>query len=100
MKHLKTIDFYVFKDGVGNRAIFPAIYKQNPLVNWHYLLQFIIATDLTEEEELLSIEIKDDSIELPHVESTLLCSNLGDGLTEVWLIGGPIFDETRKAILN
>lgn len=100
MKDLKAVDFYVFKDSAGNRAVFPAIYKQNPLVNWYYLRQFVLATNLTEEQELMRVEIKDNSIELPHVQSTLLCSYLSDGSTQVWLIGGPIYDEARKATLN
>lgn len=90
----ETREYSVFKDEHGNRFVFPGIYKDDKnSINWSFNRYLCMVTGAIEEKELFSVPIIDGMVKFPHIKSTVTSSGFKHGREDVFIIGGPIFDE-------
>ncbi|RUW56377.1 hypothetical protein [Mesorhizobium sp. M8A.F.Ca.ET.021.01.1.1] len=97
-KYPELVSFPVFKDAMGNRFVFPGVYKGSqdwsaPTL-WAYCRQMEVALGVTQEAE--NFEIKCDEgggLTFPHVPASAGSRGFAHGSAQVWIISGPTFDE-------
>lgn len=95
---MKTIvSFPVFVDEKGNRFIFPG-YRDTSTgdtrTSWGYSLQICSALNVKQETEKFRVTLdENNNMNFPHVLADATAPGFAHGGSEVWIIGGPTFDE-------
>ena len=89
-------EYPVFLDKKGNRFIFPGLYVSEEIsYNWSYCRYLCSVLGVTEEKGRF-----DGSGNFEYVVSEAGSSGFAHGSEEVYLIGGPIFDEIKAETAN
>lgn len=93
------IEFPVFNDGHGNRFVFPGVYVSGERpYNWDRCRTLCAALRIKEEKDRLIVEPNDKGeLAFPRVEASAGHPGFAHGSTDVWIIGGPTFDDIAKA---
>lgn len=93
-----THTYPVFISEDGNQFIFPGLYEcveTGKQASWEVRLLTRAALNLELRPEDLEVTFEEDSGSIPiaHVPITITHSGFAHGAEEVYLIGGPLFDQ-------
>lgn len=81
----------VFRDDRNNRFVFPGVFSdEERSVNWSQCLMY--ETFLKVKQEKISLGV-DTEFFFPHIRSSAGHPNFAHGSEDVFIIGGPMFDE-------
>jgi len=94
----EAVRYPVFRDGKGNRFVFPGVYSfAGQSAGWAYCRGICAALGVEEEKDTLDVVPDEDGmLAFSRVVASAGSSGFQHGSSEVWLIGGPEFD----AIVN
>lgn len=95
----EAVKFPVFADHRGNRFVFPGLYSyESQRADWEYCLRIQAALNVSQEKATFDvIPDAEGMLVFPRVIASAGSSGFRHGSSDVWLIGGPKFDEVYAA---
>ena len=90
-------EYAVFRAEDGTLIVFPGIYRDDDegrSINWHQCLTLCMLLGIEREHENKVIEPNaEGKFMMKRIETSIGHSNFRHGSEEVWVIGGPVFEE-------
>lgn len=86
-----TRHYPVFRDEKDNRFVFPGVFAdEDRSINWSQCLTYEMLLNVKQEKTRLGV---DTEFYFPHIKSEAYHPNFAHGAEDVFIIGGPLFDE-------